>query len=112
MRRVIQNFLRLLAIIPIPFAANAQQVHTETWRDGVERSLVYAPGDYGSKFYRIQAIVTAKDGTLVTVADRRIEHNGDLPAKIDIVSRRSLDGGETWSHPIPIEDLMDPRCAI
>lgn len=96
MRRVIQNFLRLLAIIPMPFAVNAQQVHTETWGDGVERSLVYAPGDYGSKFYRIPAIVTAKDGTIVTVADKRIEHNGDLPAKIDIVSRRSLDGGKTW----------------
>lgn len=75
----------------------AQQVHTEIWRDGIERSLVYRPGDYDSRFYRIPAIVTAKDGSLVTVADKRIEHNGDLPAKIDVVSRRSTDGGRTWS---------------
>ena len=69
-----------------PAAVAAQQVHNETWANGVERSLVYCPGDFDSKFYRIPAIVTAKDGSLVTVADKRIEHNGDLPAKIDVVS--------------------------
>lgn len=93
---------RLMAALAIAtltsgFAAVAQQTHTETWGDGVERSLVYRPGDFDSKFYRIPAIVTAKDGSLVTVADKRIEHNGDLPAKIDVVSRRSTDGGKTWS---------------
>lgn len=93
---------RLMAALAIAtltsgFAAVAQQTHTETWADGVERSLVYRPGDFDSKFYRIPAIVTAKDGSLVTVADKRIEHNGDLPAKIDVVSRRSTDGGKTWS---------------
>ena len=64
--------------------------------------FVYRPGDYGSKFYRIPAIVTAKDGSLVTVANKRIEHNGDLPAKIDVVSRRSTDGGRTWSEYVTV----------
>ncbi len=82
--------------------AMAQQKHNETWADGVERSLVYCPGDYDSRFYRIPAIVTAADGSLVTVADKRIEHNGDLPAKIDIVSRRSTDGGKTWSDYVTV----------
>lgn len=86
----------LAAAILAPATGAAQQVHNETWANGVERSLVYCPGDFDSKFYRIPAIVTAKDGSLVTVADKRIEHNGDLPAKIDIVSRRSTDGGKTW----------------
>lgn len=40
MRRYILTFLRLLPIAATPFAANAQQIHTETWGDGVERSLV------------------------------------------------------------------------
>lgn len=48
-----------------------------------------------SKFYRIPAIVTAMDGSLVTVADKRIEHNGALPSKIDIVSRCSTESGKT-----------------
>ncbi len=94
-KRILAAFA--VAALASGFAAQAQQTHTETWADGVERSLVYRPGDYDSKFYRIPAIVTAKDGSLVTVADKRIEHNGDLPAKIDVVSRRSTDGGKTWS---------------
>lgn len=79
-----------------------QQVHTEKWKNGVERSLVYRPGDFDSGFYRIPAIVTARDGSLVTVADKRIEDNGDLPGKIDIVSRRSTDGGRTWSDYVTV----------
>lgn len=82
----------------------AQQVHTEEWGNGIERSLVYRPGDYNSKFYRIPGIITAKDGSLVTVADKRIEHNGDLPAKIDVVSRRSTDGGKTWSEYVTVAE--------
>ena len=86
------------------FSADAQQVHTATWADGVERSLVYCPGDYDSKLYRIPAIVTAKDGSLVTVADKRIESIADLPAKIDVVSRRSTDGGRTWSDYVTVAE--------
>ena len=86
----------------ITYTSNAQQKHIETWNNGIMRSLVYCPGDYNSSFYRIPAIVTAADGSLVTVADKRIEHNGDLPAKIDIVSRRSTDGGKTWSDYVTV----------
>lgn len=91
------KFIIIAAAMANPSLSNGQQVHTENWEDGIERSLVYRPGDYDSKFYRIPAIVTANDGSLVSVADKRIEHNGDLPAKIDVVSRRSTDGGRTWS---------------
>lgn len=86
-----------------PLALSAQsQHHTEEWADGVERSLVYRPGDYGSKFYRIPCIAVAKDGSIVTLADKRINHNGDLPADIDVVSRRSTDGGRTWSDYVTV----------
>ena len=97
--------IRVSALSMLMFGSigiSAQQVHTAEWADGVERALVYRPGDYGSKFYRIPAIVTAEDGSLVTVADKRIEHNGDLPAKIDVVSRRSTDGGRTWSEYVTV----------
>lgn len=68
------------------------------------RTLVFKGGDFDSKYYRIPAIVTAKDGSLVAIADKRIEHNGDLPAKIDIVSRRSTDNGKTWSEYITVAE--------
>ncbi|MDE6809524.1 MAG: glycoside hydrolase [Muribaculaceae bacterium] len=63
----------------------------------VERSLVFHPGEYDSRFYRIPAIVVAKNGDIVAVADKRIDSQRDLPGKIDIVCRRSSDGGKTWS---------------
>lgn len=65
-------------------------------------TLLFASGDGGSNYYRIPALVTADDGSLVAVADRRLGSMGDLPNKIDLVARRSTDGGRTWSSVIPI----------
>jgi len=70
--------------------------------DVLNRSLVFNLGDYGSKYYRIPAIVTLDDGTLVAVADKRIETNGDLPGKIDVVCRTSNDRGLTWSSVVTV----------
>jgi hypothetical protein len=66
------------------------------------QSTLFSPGDLGSKFYRIPAIVTAKDGSLVTATDKRNNHEGDLPANIDMYIRRSTDNGKTWSEPLMI----------
>ena len=68
------------------------------------RTVVFKGGDFGSKFYRIPAIVTAKDGSLVAVADRRLTSNADLPNPIDVVARRSTDGGKTWSDYIMVAE--------
>ena len=75
--------------------------------DAEEEYTVLDMGDYGSKFYRIPAIVTAKDGSLVTATDKRWDHSGDLPARIDVVVRRSTDGGKTWSEPVTV--ASDPK---
>lgn len=97
-----KKLILMAAMLWLSVVANAQQVHTEDWGNGIERSLVYRPGDYDSKFYRIPAIVTAKDGSIVTTADKRIETMVDLPGKIDVVCRRSEDGGKTWSDYVMI----------
>lgn len=60
---------------------------------------LFAPGEYGSRNYRIPAICTLDDGTLLVVNDRRKYNEGDLPQDIDIVCRRSSDNGRTWSEP-------------
>lgn len=60
---------------------------------------LYSPGDYGSRNWRIPAIATLPDGTLLAVNDRRKNNEGDLPEDIDIVCRRSTDNGRTWSEP-------------
>lgn len=76
-----------------------------SYKDGDRiRSLVMDGGDYNSKFYRIPAIEVLPDGTLIAVADKRIETSADLPGKIDVVARRSTDGGKTWGPYITVAE--------
>ena len=65
-------------------------------------TLLFQPGDYNSTNYRIPGVITAKDGSIVAVTDKRKYYQGDLPEDIDIVCRRSTDGGHTWSEPYTI----------
>ena len=57
--------------------------------------LVFENKQDGYGFYRIPVIVKAKDGTLLAFAEGRVEHWSDCN-KIDVVLRRSVDGGRTW----------------
>lgn len=66
------------------------------------RKLLYAPGDLGSRNYRIPAIVTATDGSLVVATDKRKANQADLPEDIDVLINRSVDGGKTWSEALTI----------
>ena len=65
-------------------------------------TLLFQPGDYNSTNYRIPGVITAKDGSIVAVTDKRKYNQGDLPEDIDIVCSRSTDGGHTWSEPYTI----------
>ena len=62
-----------------------------------ERVSLFEMHEAGSKFYRIPSLVKAADGALVAIADKRGDALGDLPNIITIVSKRSTDGGKTWS---------------
>ena len=70
--------------------------------DSVFRTVLYNPGDYGSANYRIPAVITARDGSIVAVTDRRKNNEGDLPEDIDIICNRSTDGGHTWGETVTI----------
>lgn len=72
------------------------------------RRLVFNPGDYGSSNYRIPAICTLKDGSLLIANDKRKFSHADLPADIDVVVRRSTDGGLTWSEPVTVAEGKGP----
>lgn len=71
----------------------------------LEHKLLYSGGDYGSVNYRIPAIETAADNSLIVAADARVDQPGDLPNNIDIVVRRSTDMGDTWSESLVIADF-------
>ena len=66
------------------------------------RTTLLRPGDYNSTHYRIPAVITAKNGSIVAVTDKRKYNNGDLPEDIDIVCNVSDDGGHTWTEPYTI----------
>lgn len=63
------------------------------------RTTLLRPGDYNSTNYRIPAVITARNGDVVAVTDKRKYNNGDLPEDIDIVCNVSSDGGHTWTEP-------------
>ncbi len=58
---------------------------------------LFRQGDAGVHTYRIPALIEARRGTLIAVADARHDGGGDLPARISLVMRRSQDRGRTWS---------------
>ena len=93
-----KRLLTLLAFVMITGTALAQGKIDTLFT----RTELYHPGDYGSANYRIPAVITAKDGSIVAVTDKRKYNEGDLPQDIDIVCNRSLDGGHTWSDPYTI----------
>ncbi len=69
------------------------------------QSYPFLPRDNGSRVYRIPAMIVAEDGSIVVAADKRYQSHTDIGNGghvIDIVVRRSTDGGRTWSEPVTI----------
>ena len=62
-----------------------------------QQMFVFKPTTDNCRFYRIPAMILDKDGNIVIAADKRYNSNSDLGShKIDVVSKRSEDGGRTW----------------
>ncbi len=60
------------------------------------KSTLFSQGMEGCHTYRIPALVTTNDGTLIACCDARLNSSRDLPNDIHTVIRRSTDGGRTW----------------
>jgi sialidase-1 len=57
---------------------------------------VFTSGVDGYSCYRIPAMVTTTNGTVIAMADGRISSCDDIPNPIDLVVKRSFDNGNTW----------------
>jgi sialidase-1 len=82
---------------------------------------VFISGTEGHKSYRIPAILKLPNNNLLAFCEGRLNGAGDF-GDIDIVMKRSIDGGKTWSplqtivdadslqagNPAPVVDLHDP----
>jgi sialidase-1 len=77
-----------------------QDLFNSTTRDGVA-------------CYRIPALVTAPNGDLIAAIDERVPSCADLRGNrdINIVARRSDDGGRTWSEIETVSDFPDGESA-
>src|SRR5687768_2122655 len=83
---------------------------------------VFISGEEGHKSYRIPAIIKLPNADLLAFAEGRVHGAGDF-GDINIVVKRSVDKGKTWSrlqtvvdydslqagNPAPVVDLTDPE---
>lgn len=102
MNKLILSFL--LPCIVITFSSCHTRKIAATQIKGPETSIVFepVPGEYASM--RIPALVVTKKGTLLAFCEGRIGTASDW-ADMDMLMRRSTDGGRTWG---PIK-VIAPR---
>ncbi len=75
----------------------------------VERKPVFVRQQGGYDTYRIPAIVVTRKGTLLAFCEGRKSGQGDS-GNIDLVLKRSVDGGKNWTPMIAIVDDGGHTC--
>jgi sialidase-1 len=90
--------LMMLCLLTSAIRADTQIEKIDVWRAGEQ--------DY--KVYRIPGVVVTAKGTVLAYAEARKSDRGDWNT-IDIVMRRSTDGGRTWSPSRKIADVEGPK---
>ena len=68
---------------------------------GTTENQPFSPNTGNSRYFRIPALVTLSDGTMVAAADARWNHTGDA-CSIDIMVSKSKDKGKTWEFSLPM----------
>ncbi|WP_371643911.1 exo-alpha-sialidase [Streptomyces mirabilis] len=84
--------------LPSPTRASASDASGASGASGAsfeQRVLFRASQDPGYACFRIPAVVRSTHGTLLAFAEGRVHDCGDA-GDIDIVVKRSTDGGRTW----------------
>ena len=88
-------------------------VIVQFFRTEVQAQLIKTPlfvaGENGYKCYRIPSILCTKKGTMIAFAEGRKNACSDT-GDIDLVMRKSLDGGKTWSDQIVVWDDGENTC--
>jgi len=92
--------LRAFLISLIAFAASAAS--------SMEKIDLFEAGTNGYAVYRIPGLVVTPKGTVLAYAEARKSERGDW-GTIDIMLRRSTDGGKTWSAQKSIVAVDGPK---
>ena len=86
-RRIVSLFIYISAVV-LARGANAPIL---------EQVDVFVAGQDGVLEYRIPGLLTSNRGTLIAFCDGRMRKQGDPPNDIDLVMKRSVDNGKSWS---------------
>ena len=91
----------------LPKGSLSQEEQKKTLDPNNNYKTLFKKGDYGSKYFRIPALICTSNGTILAAADRRYEKTEDLGKgnRIDVIVRRSEDLGTTWSEPIAVAGI-------
>lgn len=84
--------------IPTPVPGDSSQSE--------ELNYIFKSGTGGYRCFRIPALVTTTDGTLLAFAEAR-KNNCSDEGDIDLVLKRSTDGGKTWGQMMVVWDEGD-----
>lgn len=93
--------LALVGVLAAGLAPAATAAPAEPYFD--EQALFNPAQEQGYNCFRIPAIVRGASGTLLAFAEGRVDNCGDT-GDIDIVLKRSTDGGATW---LPLDQIND-----
>ncbi len=100
----------LSSFVPLSCTGQDESDRQNVSKPNAQRQEVYREGESGYECYRIPAIVTLQDGTLLAFAEaRRLRSNGDS-GEIDLVVKRSSDEGMTWSSAITVWEDARNTC--
>jgi len=96
--------LAVVAIAPLrAFAQGDQSAGLKKKAPSLSQQDVFISGQGGYHTYRIPSILTTPKGTVLALCEGRKGSTSDS-GDIDVVMRRSLDGGASWS---PLQVLAD-----
>ena len=92
------SFLNFIFSLLVPFVS-----HTN------ELKYIFKSGSEGYNTFRIPSIITTDSGVVLAFAEGRKNSSSDS-GDIDLVLKRSTDGGKTWSDLIVIRDDSTNVC--
>jgi sialidase-1 len=102
-RRGLGPFSHLLAAVVIASCCGRADASEPL----LEKVDVFTAGQGGYGFYRIPGIVVTAKGTVLVYCEAR--HTRSDWAPMDILLRRSTDGGKTWNSPHLAAEIPGPK---